>query len=84
MTATPSLVLLEALEGVCTDPGFDAIRDRTFKHLVLGRIVEPTSKIDTLRMLAEICAWTPSVSTVKNSLKRVVERGYRDQVSAAC
>ncbi len=84
VTATPSLVLWEALERVYTDLGFDAIGDRTFKQLVLGRIVEPTSKIDTLRVLEEVGVWTPSISTVKNSLKRVVERGYREQISAAC
>lgn len=84
VTATPSLVLWEALERLYADLGFEAVKDRTFKQLVLGRIVEPTSKIDTLRVLGELGVWTPSISTVKNSLERVIERDYRDQISAAC
>ena len=46
MTATPSLVLWEALERVYTDLGFEAIGDRTFKQLVLGRTTPaPASRI---------------------------------------
>ena len=84
VTATPSLVLWDALERVYTDLGFDALGDRTFKQLVLGRIIEPTSKIDTLRVLEEVGVWTPSISTVKNALTRTVERSYRDTLGAAC
>lgn len=84
VTATPSLVLWEALEQVYTDLGFDVVKDRSFKQLVLGRIVEPTSKVDTLRVLSEVGVWTPSISTVKNSLQRVIERDYRGKISAAC
>lgn len=84
VTATPSLLLWESLERVYTDLGFEVVKDRTFKQLVLGRIIEPTSKIDTLRVLAEVGVWAPSISTVKNSLKRVAERDYREQISAAC
>ncbi|MCK0114346.1 IS1634 family transposase, partial [Ornithinimicrobium sp. F0845] len=84
VTATPSLVLWEALEQVYADLGFETVKDRAFKQLVLGRIVEPTSKIDTLRVLGEIGVWAPSISTVKNSLARVIERKYRDKISTAC
>jgi hypothetical protein len=31
--------------------GFAAVRDEVFRALVLGRIVEPTSKLDTVRVL---------------------------------
>lgn len=37
VTATPSLLLWESLERVYTDLGFDVVKDRTFKQLVLGR-----------------------------------------------
>ena len=84
VTATPSLVLWEALERVYTDLRFDVLGDRTFRQLVLGRIIEPTSKIDTLRVLEEVGVWTPSISTVKNVLTRTVDRGYRDTLGVAC
>ena len=41
--ATGSLVLWQALRGVCDSLGFDAVRDETFAALVLARIIEPTS-----------------------------------------
>lgn len=84
VSATASLVLWQALERVYADLGFDAIRDKTFKQLVLGRIVEPTSKTDTLRVLAEVGVWAPSISAVKDCLKRVVARDYRATISASC
>lgn len=36
--------------------GFGAVGDETFKSLVLGRIIEPTSKADALRVLEEVGA----------------------------
>lgn len=81
---TASLLLWDALEGVYDRLGFAVLKDETFKALVLGRIIEPTSKVDTLRVLAEIGVWTPSISTVKRCLKRAIERDYRDTISAAC
>ena len=54
VTGTSSLVLWQALERVYTDLGFDALGDEAFKQLVLARIIEPTSKADTVRVLEEI------------------------------
>ena len=82
--ATPSLVLWDALAGLYTSLGFDAVKDIAFRALVLGRIIEPTSKIDTLRVLAEVGVPAPSPSTVTRCLKRVVDRSYRTVVSDAC
>ncbi len=84
VTATPSLVLWEALERVYTDLGFDAVKDRTFKQLVLGRIVEPTSKVDTLRVLGELGVSAPGQATIYRSLVGVQERKYREKISTAC
>ncbi|MFK5636133.1 hypothetical protein [Ornithinimicrobium sp. LYQ103] len=81
---TPSLLLWESLERVYADLGLDAIKDRTFKQLVLGRIIEPTSKVDTIRVLGELGVRAPGQATVYRCLARAVERGYREQVGAAC
>ncbi len=81
---TASLLLWDALAGVYDRLGFAVLKDETFKALVLGRIIEPTSKVDTLRVLAEVGVWVPSISTVKRCLQRVIERDYRDAISAAC
>lgn len=47
---TASLILWEALEAVYDVLGFGRIRDEAFRALVLGRIIEPTSKADTVRV----------------------------------
>lgn len=42
--ATCSRLLYEVLGGVYDWLGFDAVADPVFRDLVIGRIVEPTSK----------------------------------------
>jgi hypothetical protein len=34
--------------------GFGAVGDEAFRALVLARIIEPTSKLDTVRVLDEL------------------------------
>jgi hypothetical protein len=81
---TASLIVWEALRGVYDALGFDAVGDEAFTSLVLGRIIEPTSKADTVRVLTELGVPTPSRATFMRCLKRVVERDYRQVVSDAC
>jgi hypothetical protein len=82
--ATGSLILWEALGSVYDALGFSAVRDEAFRALVLGRIIEPTSKVDTVRVLTEVGVGAPSRATSQRCLRRVVERDYRDTVSHAC
>ena len=60
------------------------MRDEAFRALVLGRIIEPTSKVDTVRVLTEVGVPAPSRATSQRCLRRIVERDYRDTVSNAC
>ena len=46
-----SAVLWDALSKACYDIGFGSLGDEVFKQLVLARIIEPTSKLDTIRVL---------------------------------
>jgi hypothetical protein len=82
--ATGSLILWEALVGIYASLGFGEIGDEAFRALVLGRIIEPTSKVDTIRVLDELGVGSPSLSTLRRCVKRTVERGYRATVAAAC
>ena len=84
VTGTASLVLWEAFERVYADLGFGVLKDEAFKQLVLARIVEPTSKADTVRVLGEVGVPSRSRDTFMVCLKRVLARGYREQISAAC
>jgi hypothetical protein len=79
-----SRLLWDVLAGAYQRLGFDAVGDETFKQLVLARIIEPTSKADTIRMLGEIGVGAPGLRTIFRSLGRCVDRDYRDQIAKAC
>lgn len=79
-----SRILLQALEGGYERLGFDATDDRVFRDLVLARLVEPTSKLDSIRVLEQLGRESVHVNTLYNCLKRVVERDYRSQIAQAC
>jgi len=70
MTAAPTVagstsrVLWEVLEGAYARLGFDSVDDDVFRSLVLARVVEPTSKADTIRVLGELGVPTPSLRTI--------------------
>ncbi|TAM72092.1 MAG: IS1634 family transposase [Microbacteriaceae bacterium] len=84
VTGSCSRLLWEVLTGGYALLGFDVIGDEAFRALVLARIVEPTSKADTLRVLAELGVAGPSLRTVFRSLARCVERDYRGRLATAC
>jgi hypothetical protein len=64
--------LLDALARGYDVLGFGAAtgRDEVFQALVLARIIEPTSKLDSLRVLAEAGMAPPSYRTVQRRLRR--------------
>jgi predicted transcriptional regulator len=84
VVGTRSDLLWKVLTDAYQQLGFDAVRDATFAKLVLARIVEPTSKADTLRVLGELGVPAPSLRTVFRCLARCQERGYRAAVTEAC
>ncbi|MFN8080176.1 MAG: IS1634 family transposase [Kineosporiaceae bacterium] len=81
---TSSLVLWQVLTAAYARVGLDSVGDEAFRAMALARIVEPTSKADTLRVLAELGAPCPSLRTVWRSLKRCQTADYRDTVAKAC
>jgi hypothetical protein len=66
--------------------GFDraAGGDEVFRQLVLARIIEPTSKLDSLRVLDEVGVAAPSYATVKRRLPIYAKPAWREKLSAAC
>ena len=64
--------------------GFDVLRDEAFRAMVLARLIEPTSKADTIRVLTEIGVPAPSLRTLFRALGRCVERDYRGLLATAC
>src|SRR5436305_3695895 len=66
--------------------GFEqaAGRDEVFRQLVLARIIEPTSKLDSLRVLEEVGIDPPLYRTVTRRLRVFATDSWRQQVAAAC
>ncbi len=73
-------VLIDAYDHL----GFDVVDDEAFRALVLARLIEPTSKADTVRVLQEIGVAPPHVNTLHAALKRAKGRDYRGRLATAC
>ena len=58
--------------------------DEVFRHLVLARIIEPTSKQDSLRVLQEAGVGTVSYPTLSRRLPAYAQEQWRHRLSAAC
>ncbi|ROO63410.1 DDE family transposase [Micromonospora sp. Llam0] len=58
--------------------------DEVFRQLVLARIIEPTSKQDSLRVLDEVGVDAVSYPTVNRRLPQYAKAGWRQRLSAAC
>ena len=78
--------LWDALCRTYDSLGFDraAGGDEVFRALVLARIIEPTSKLDALRVLVEAGVAAPSYATLKWRLPRYGKPLWRRDISAAC
>ena len=84
VVATSALTLWNVLLDAYTRLGFDVVADEAFRALVLARVIEPTSKADTTRVLNEIGAPAPALRTLFRALGRCAERDYRGLLAAAC
>jgi hypothetical protein len=84
VVATSSRLLFDVLAEVFATLGFGAIGDETFRDLVIARIIEPTSILDTGRVLIDLGQKPASEKTMRRALIRAQERGYRDQIATAC
>jgi hypothetical protein len=58
--------------------------DEVFEQLVLARIIEPTSKLDALRVLEEAGVTPPSYATVKRRLPVFAKQAWRQELAEAC
>lgn len=79
-----SQLLIEVIESAWRRLGFDVIADEAFFQLVLARLVEPTSISDAARVVGDLGLTPAHRNTYAATLKRCGQRGYRDQVAAAC
>jgi hypothetical protein len=82
ITSTRAGQLLDALGRGYDALGFAAAaeHDEVFKALVLARIIEPTSKLDSVRVLDEAGAWAPLYATIKRRLRVYAKGGQASDV----
>ncbi len=84
LESTYSGLLWDVLESIYEKLGFGIIDDPVFKQIVLARIVEPTSKLDTIRVLEGLGLKAPSYTAIHRCLKKVVNKDYRGELSKLC
>lgn len=83
-TGTASRLLHEVLGHVYDWLGFDVVDDAVFRDLVIARIVEPTSKLDSIRVLEDLGVTPVSYRTIQRHLDAIGSGGYRDAIAAKC
>lgn len=64
--------------------GFSQLGDSDFTNLCIARIVEPTSKLDSLRVLADLGINNIGKNQLYRCLQRVVDQNYRKTISQFC
>src|SRR5690625_3490348 len=85
VVGSASRLLVDTIRASYQTLGFDdQVDDDAFFLMVLARLVEPTSKADSLRVLAELGAATVHHNTLLNALQRAQQRDYRGRIAQAC
>src|SRR5690606_23522654 len=79
-----SRLLYDVLGHVYDGLGFDAVGDAVFRDLVISRIVEPTSKLDATRVLADLGARLVSYKTIDSHARKIHSSGHRDTIAEKC
>jgi hypothetical protein len=77
--------LWETLSTAYRALGLDrACPDEVFAQLVLARVIEPVSKLDSIRVLTELGIAAPSYPTIKRRLPDYATPQWRRQLAGAC
>lgn len=77
-------LLLDILTEQYNHLGFNTLDDPDFAYLCIARIGEPTSKLDSLRVLSDLGIEGISKDRLYRCLVRVIEKDYRTQVANLC
>lgn len=79
-----SRLLIDTIHTVYNRLGFDVIDDEAFFQLVLARLVEPTSKTDSIRVLDELGADAKHRNAFSACLKHIIADDYRSAIAGKC
>ena len=64
--------------------GFSCLNDSDFTNLCIARIVEPTSKLDSLRVLSDLGINDLNKDQLYRCLRKVIKKDYRKTISQLC
>jgi transposase len=84
MIGAYSELLYDTLADLYAHLGFEILDDPVFRDLVVARIIEPSSKLDTIRILEDLGLDPPSNTSIHRCLKRVAYGDYRAKLATAC
>ncbi|MGI0061882.1 MAG: IS1634 family transposase [Nitrosotalea sp.] len=84
LKSSVSQLLLQVLTKQYNHLGFDKLQDEIFTYLCLSRIVEPTSKLDSLRVLTELGINGLSKNRLYRCLGEIIEKDYRGIIEEQC
>jgi Transposase DDE domain len=76
--------LFQVLDRQYQKLGFSQLSDPDFTNLCIARIVEPTSKLGSLRVLADLGISDLSKDRLYRCLQKVIEKDYRKTISQLC
>lgn len=79
-----SHLLFQVLKEQYQKLGFSALDDEYFAYLCIARIVEPTSKLDSMRVLADLGIDSVTKDQLYRCLKSVISNDYRTKISSLC
>ena len=79
-----SSLLFHILNNQYQQLGFSLLEDLDFANLCIARIVEPTSKLDSLRVLADLGIGTVDRNRLYRCLQRVIDKDYQKTISQLC
>jgi len=79
-----SRLLFQVIQNQFQALGFDTLNDPNFIALCVARLVEPTSKVDSVRVLAELGITDLNEDKLYRCLRRINNRNYREQIQQLC
>lgn len=79
-----SQLLLNLLLGLYSNLGFNQLEDAIFAYLCVARIVEPTSKLDSIRVLSELGVSAIDRNKLYRCLHQIIAKDYRKTITDNC
>lgn len=84
LESTASKLLYNLIFKTYSSLGFETLQDKIFMHLVIARIVEPASKLDSIRVLEEIGVGNISEDQIYRTLVKINKNNYRKLIAKLC